>query len=200
MNLFEKYKSDTIGDLFLDSDVRSKITEAFGGAVKPRVIFINGGVGCGKSVLARLIAREYYPTLSVNEVVLFGNNEEIDTNKGVVILDECDHIPSSVQEKIANTIKSTDNVYILISSNIKYADNLLGVADSCIFIKLLDYELLHDGLCKICDKESIPYSKYGIDCIIGKYGVNVRAMLADIQYIHGLGKPITVEGISEVEL
>lgn len=197
MELFKNYKPGTISDLFLDSDMKSEIKSTFESEIKPRVILINGKAGCGKTVLANLIAKEYYPLLSVfrfNPI----EDESISENSGVVILDECDLIPNSIQEKVTKTIKTTDNVYIIISSNTDYINsNLLSIVDSHICIESLDYELLYNGLCKICDKEKIPHSKEGIDCIIGKWDINVRAMLLDIQYINSLGKAITTDGIAE---
>lgn len=59
MGLDTEYRPTTFKDYVIDMDTMTKIRSAINSKDKPRVIFISGPSGLGKTTLARLIAKEY---------------------------------------------------------------------------------------------------------------------------------------------
>ena len=133
---------------------------------KPKAILITGKSGCGKSVLARLIAKKYSSSYreSVDEYLMTGDVNVTDDifeysldyyyipYTGLVIVDDVEMLPISTQTAIYRDTSERALSIFCVGGESKVIDRILNYCDIKLNIELPERDEILAYLMYCCEK------------------------------------------------
>ena len=162
---------------------------------------LTGPPGTGKTTIAHIIKKDY-DTLELNA----SDERGIDTirnllknfcyknsDRKLVILDECDHLTTPAQQALRRLMEITDTKFILICNQISQL--IEPIQSRCAVLKFdrIPSELFIDRLNEICKIENIKITVSGMEALINICNGDFRACLNCLQGISAIKRTVDDE-------
>lgn len=199
--LAEQYRPDTIDDCVLPESTKTQVKGLVESGNLPSLLFV-GGAGCGKTTLARAIAKEMkadllfinasmYGNIDMirNDVAKFASTMSFTDSKKITVLDEADGITQQAQQALRGFIEEFGgNHSIIFTAN--YANKVIEpIRSRC---KIIDFKinskdkpLIAAKFLKrvmwILDTEGIEYDKQAVAALVMKKFPDFRSVLNELQ-------------------
>jgi replication factor C subunit 2/4 len=216
--LIDKYRPKKFKNIILNNVIQSKISTIIDMKIMPNMIIV-GPPGTGKTSLITMIAKNmlgtYYSdgVLSLNAsddrgldilnntIIYFCKKKLVDSEGNlipkIIIMDEADNITNKAQNMIANMIEEFSKHTRFAFTCNESSKLIESIQSRClvIYISPLKAPVVSTHLEKICDQESISYSKDALDMISVNCKGDLRASINLLDAIsNGFGN-VTCENI-----
>lgn len=198
MLFVEKYCPNSINDMLGNEDVMQML-----GAIKDDFphLLLTGPPGTGKTTVAHIIKKDFdYLELNASDErgidtirTLLKNFCHKNSDKKLVILDECDNLTTPAQQALRRLMETTDTKFILICNRISQL--IEPIQSRCAVLKFekLPSNLFIDRLREICTLENIKITDSGLDALINICNGDFRACLNCIQGLASLNRTVDDE-------
>jgi DNA polymerase III delta prime subunit len=203
-----KYRPKKIDDVILPESVKSTIKAQLVSGKVPNYLF-SGPPGIGKTTLAYVIAEELdADVLFVNasldcnidtlrtKITQFVSTVSFTNSRKIVVLDESDHLSSTVQPALRNFTDSfSDNAIFILTAN--YPDRIIQPLQSRL--TRIDFKFnktekqaaamqMLKRSCEILEIEDIKYDKKSVAGLVSKNFPDLRRVIKDLQLYSSSGE------------
>lgn len=197
---YEKYKPQTIEDVILPESIKTRIQEFIKSGNMPNLGLWSVSPGLGKSSTANAIIKDtqseaMWLNASLesgidvlrNKIMRFASQQSFNGNFKIVVLDEADNIPSSMQSGLRGFLDEfSQNCRFIFTGNYKtkIIEPLLDRLSNFDFDEFQKTELIKqvfERLKFILNNEGIDYEDVSVALIANKFYPQIRSMIGTLQ-------------------
>jgi DNA polymerase III delta prime subunit len=193
----EKYRPQNIETMILNEENKSYFSSLTN--IPNNLLFI-GRPGCGKTTLAKILAKKFSPNSYIyinasdengidivrNKISDFISTMSIDGNQKIVILDECDGLTHAAQNALRGVIEEyLDDVKFILTGNYKHKLIEALISRCQTFEFSVDLKSITRRIVEIIKAEGITFSadtgNHVLLSLIKKYFPDIRKTINEIQ-------------------
>lgn len=214
-SLINKYKPETINDLYLPEALRMKINTLVDNHIIPNMIF-SGLSGTGKTSTITTMAKQIYGDLyseaviefnasdnrgleTINNTIIYFCKKKIGVKK-LIIMDEADIITKKAQNAINNLMEEFNNTtkFVFTCNDSSKIIESIQSRSLLIFYPAVNPEFILKKLKYICLKEKIEYDENALNKLIFNCHGDMRSSINNLEVLYYGFNKIDITGVENL--